>query len=58
MSSIRPGHVNATDFPELEVPSAARDQHEPSFEDPGGAPLPLAGGRWRRTCSSTFENLD
>jgi hypothetical protein len=52
------GARQCTDLPELEVPSTAEDLRERPFERPLGALPPLAGGDSRRTCSSTFEDID
>jgi hypothetical protein len=58
VSPFPPEHVNASDLPELEVPSTGEGLRALSFEGSRGALPPLAGDGSRRTCSSTFENLD
>jgi hypothetical protein len=52
------GARQCADVPELEVPSTGEDLRKRPFERLRGALPPLACGGSRRTCSSTFENLD
>jgi hypothetical protein len=58
MDTFPPEHVNASDLPEPEVPSTEGGRAR-SLSRAREVPLPpLAGDGSRRTCSSTFENLD
>jgi hypothetical protein len=57
VSSFPPEHVNATGFPEPEVPST-REDHVSLFRELPRSAASLAGDGSRRTCSSMFENID
>jgi hypothetical protein len=51
-------HVNASDLPELEVPSTEEVRARSLSRAREVPPPSLASDGSRRTCSSTFENLD
>jgi hypothetical protein len=53
-----PEHVNAPGLPEIEVPSTGEGLARSLSRAREVQLPPLASGRGRRTCSSTFENLD
>lgn len=58
VSPFPPGHVNAPDVPEPEMPSTGERPRERSCESPARSAAPLASGDSRRTCSPMFENID
>jgi hypothetical protein len=58
VSSFLPGHVNAPDVPEPEMPSTREDHAHRSFELWVWSAASLAGEGSGRTCSPMFENID
>jgi hypothetical protein len=58
VSSFRPGHVNAPDVPEPEIPSTGGDHASALARARRGALLSSADEGNRRTGSSMFENFD
>ena len=58
VSPFPPEHVNASDLPELEVPSTEQGRAGSLSRVREVLLPPLASVGSCRTCSSTFENLD
>lgn len=58
VSPFPPEHVNASDLPELEVPSTEEVRARSLSRAREVQLPPLASGCSRHTSSSTFENLD